>query len=95
MATVKKATRVTKDDGIPTAAAMRLRSKEGRLTCVLEAMDMAARGGNLTVQLFDQQAPLDAELSEKLRTKGYEVSAQQAYKDPDNNARWVVTISWA
>jgi hypothetical protein len=80
---------------IPTAAAMRLRAKEGRKNCVLEAVTLSADGGNLTVQLFDQQAPLDGELTGALSKAGYSVKSEPGYTDPDGNSKWVVTISWA
>lgn len=92
MATAKKA---TKKSTIPTAASMRLRAKEGRKNCVLEAVTMSADGGNLTVQLFDQQTPLDTELTNALGKAGYAVKSEPGYKDPDGNSKWVVTISWA
>lgn len=95
MATAKKKAKPLTVAGVPSAVTMRKRSKDGRKNCVVDAMNMAADGGNLTVQLFDQQAPLDAELTTWLRAAGYEVNAQQAYKDPDGNAKWVVTISWS
>jgi hypothetical protein len=84
-----------KPSTIPTAASMRLRAKEGRKNCVLEAVCMSADGGNLTVQLFDQQAPLDAALTETLTKAGYLVKSEAGYQDPDGNSKYVVTISWA
>ena len=92
MATAKKK---AKTSTIPTAAAMRLRAKEGRKNCVLEAVGLAADGGNLTVQLFDQQAPLDENLTSALTKAGYAVKSAPGYTDPDGNSKWVVTISWA
>lgn len=83
-----------KPSTIPTAASMRKRSKDGRKNCVLEGVTMSADGGNYSVQLFDQHAPLDPELTKQFTQAGYAVKSEAGYIDPDGNAKWVVTISW-